>query len=66
MTQIKLYVSFLVLLAWLTVHGQDNTFYRKFNLPGMHGGLQLEATSDGGFIATGQHEGNGSAGSCNV
>ena len=32
----------------------------------MHGGLQLEATSDGGFVATGQHEGNGSAGGCDV
>ncbi len=45
---------------------QDNTFYRKLNLSGMHGGLQLEATSDGGFIATGQHEGNGSAGGCDI
>ncbi len=66
MTQIKLYISFLVFCACFTVHGQDNTFYRKFNLPGMHGGLQLEATSDGGFVATGQHEGNGSAGGCDV
>jgi gliding motility-associated-like protein len=32
----------------------------------MQGGLQLEATQDGGFVATGQHEGNGSAGSCDV
>ena len=46
--------------------GQDNTFYRKYNLGGMQGGLQLEATQDGGFVATGQHEGNGSAGSCDV
>ena len=45
---------------------QDNTFYRKFNLPGMHGGLQLESTSDGGFVATGQHEGNGSVGGCDI
>jgi hypothetical protein len=66
MTQIKLFISFLVLCACFTLHGQDNTFYRKFNLSGMHGGLQLEATSDGGFVATGQHEGNGSAGGCDV
>ena len=45
---------------------QDNTFFRKFNLSGMQGGLQLEATADGGFIATGQHQDNGSAGSCDV
>lgn len=46
--------------------GQDNSFYRKYNLSGMQGGLHLESTSDGGFIATGQHEGNGSAGGCDI
>jgi len=55
---------------WLCVSvgliAQDNTFFRKFNLSGMQGGLQLEATADGGFIATGQHQDNGSAGSCDV
>lgn len=45
---------------------QNNTFYRKYNLPGMQGALQLEVTADGGFIATGQHEGNGSHGDCDV
>lgn len=52
----------------ITVHvvAQDNTFYRKFNLSGMQGGLQLEATQDGGFVATGQHQDNGSAGDCDV
>jgi gliding motility-associated-like protein len=46
--------------------GQNNTFYRKYNLPGMQGALQLEVTDDGGFIATGQHEGSGSNGDCDV
>jgi hypothetical protein len=59
---------FLVLTVLMDVmcYAQDNTFYRKYNLSGMQGGLQLEATQDGGFVATGQHEGNGSAGSCDV
>ena len=45
---------------------QDNTFYRKYNFGGMQGALQLAVTNDGGFVATGQHEGNGSAGDCDV
>jgi gliding motility-associated-like protein len=58
-------LSVLLAVASMAV-AQDNTFYRKYNLSGMQGGLQLEATQDGGFVATGQHEGNGSAGSCDV
>jgi len=46
--------------------GQNNTFYRKYNLSGMQGALQMEVTDDGGFIATGQHEGNGSHGDCDI
>ena len=48
------------------VNSQDNTFFRKYNLYGMQGGLQLSVTSDGGFIATGQHEGNGGNGDCDI
>ncbi|MFM7309225.1 MAG: hypothetical protein ACKOZY_01335, partial [Flavobacteriales bacterium] len=55
----------LGVLLSITTHAQ-NTFYRKYNLSGMQGGLQLEATNDGGFVATGQHEGNGSAGGCDI
>ncbi|MFN5317403.1 MAG: hypothetical protein ACK5CY_01025, partial [Bacteroidia bacterium] len=64
----KYLLRFLIIILSLSsvLKAQDNTFYRKFNLPGMHGGLQLEATSDGGFVATGQHEGNGSAGGCDI
>jgi gliding motility-associated-like protein len=32
----------------------------------MQGALQLEVTDDGGFIATGQHEGSGSHGDCDI
>ncbi|NDB34912.1 MAG: hypothetical protein EB023_06115, partial [Flavobacteriia bacterium] len=32
----------------------------------MQGALQMEVTNDGGFIATGQHEGNGSHGDCDI
>ena len=63
----KSFIFFILgILLEFNSTAQDNTFYRKFNLPGMHGGLQLEATSDGGFVATGQHEGNGSAGGCDI
>ena len=46
--------------------GIDRTFLRRYNYGGMQGGLALTTTEDGGFIATGQHEGNGSAGSCDI
>lgn len=55
----------LVLSSGLCL-GQNNTFYRKYNLSGMNGGLTLQPTSDGGFVAAGQHEGNGSAGGCDI
>lgn len=32
----------------------------------MNGGLTLQPTSDGGFVAAGQHEGSGSAGGCDI
>lgn len=59
---------FIISLIFLfnSAHAQNNTFYRKYNLSGMQGALQLEVTNDGGFIATGQHEGNGSFGDCDI
>jgi gliding motility-associated-like protein len=62
----RLYALLVVMICLGRIQAQDNTFYRKYNLSGMQGGLQLEATQDGGFVATGQHEGNGSAGSCDI
>ncbi len=59
-------IACFILLSGMFVYGQNNTFYRKYNLPGMQGALQLEVTDDGGFIATGQHEGSGSNGDCDV
>lgn len=60
-------LSSLILALTATISlAQDNSFYRKYNLYGMQGGLHLKSTEDGGFIATGQHEGNGSAGGCDV
>jgi gliding motility-associated-like protein len=61
-----LYFTFLLCHFPFQVNGQNNTFYRKYNLPGMQGALQMEVTADGGFIATGQHEGNGSHGDCDI
>jgi len=67
MESIALRIAFCF-IAWSvwTVGAQDNSFYRKYNLGGMHGGLHLEKTSEGGFIATGQHQDNGSAGGCDI
>lgn len=56
----------LLLFSQFGVLSQNNTFYRKYNLSGMQGALQMEVTNDGGFIATGQHEGNGSNGDCDI
>ena len=61
----------LVLALWmlggLSAQEQiDRTFLRRYNYGGMQGGLALTTTDDGGFIATGQHEGNGSAGGCDI
>jgi len=60
-----IFLSF-ILFSITQVNSQDNTFFRKYNLYGMQGGLQLAVTSDGGFIATGQHEGNGGNGECDI
>lgn len=66
MTRVFHTLLFFVFLSPYLLWSQDNTFYRKYNLGGMQGGLQLCTTTDGGFVATGQHEGNGSAGGCDV
>lgn len=62
----KSILYFQFLLGFFVLFSQNNTFYRKYNLSGMQGALQLEVTNDGGFIATGQHEGNGSHGDCDI
>lgn len=59
----------VLLLAAFTTSGQGNleqTFIRRYNLPQRQGGLALTTSSDGGFIATGQHLLNGAAGECDV
>ena len=62
-------ISLMTLILWISMNSifaQNNTFFRKYNLPGMQGALQLEITDDGGFVATGQHEGSGSHGDCDI
>lgn len=59
-------LAFFIIILSTFFFGQDNTFYRKYNLGGMQGALQLATTIDGGFVATGQHEGNGSHGDCDI
>lgn len=44
----------------------DQTFLRRYNLNAMQGGLAITTSQDGGFVATGQHQNNGSAGGCDV
>lgn len=59
----------LIILAVLSSKGQgslDQTFLRRYNLQDMQGGLAITTSPDGGFIATGQHQNNGSAGGCDV
>ena len=46
--------------------GLTQTFLRRYNLEAMQGGLAITTAADGGFIATGQHQNNGSAGGCDV
>jgi len=60
------FLPVILLLIPSLLKAQNNTFYRKYNLSGMQGALQMEVTNDGGFIATGQHEGNGSHGDCDI
>lgn len=55
----RLSCIFIFFLFAFSVMGQDNTFIRTFNLPGMHGGLSLEVLQGGGFVGTGQHSDNG-------
>lgn len=62
-------IYLMTLILWISLNSifaQNNTFFRKYNLPGMQGALQLEITDDGGFVATGQHEGAGSHGDCDI
>ena len=59
----------LLFCAALESQGQgtlNQTFLRRYNLDAMQGGLAITTATDGGFIATGQHQNNGSAGGCDV
>lgn len=62
----RYYLNLVFIFLSLEASSQVNTFYRKYNLPGMQGGLGIVNMTDGGFVGTGQHEGNGSAGDCDV
>ncbi|MFM2206546.1 MAG: hypothetical protein RL213_521 [Bacteroidota bacterium] len=62
----KRHLLLLLLFAAFSAPAQTNTFYRRYNIPGMQGGLSIVETPDGGFVGIGQHEGNGSAGDCDI
>lgn len=67
MMRIGLVLGLVVLCLTGVSQGDiDRTFMRRYNYGGMQGGLALATTEDGGFVATGQHEGNGSAGGCDI
>ena len=56
-------------LSWIATaqaQGTEQTFLRRYNLQSMQGGLAITTSPDGGFVATGQHQNNGSAGGCDV
>lgn len=61
-----IFLAFLMCSISLGQNEFDGTFIRKYNMSGMQGGLDLAVTTNGGFVATGQHEGNGAAGDCDV
>ncbi len=69
--QLKQYKLIITLIATAALFVQPvfaqvtSTFMRTFSGGGMNGGLALEATSDGGFIGTGQHASSG-AGGCDL
>ncbi len=69
MSMIRLLMAWVLMAGVCGVDAQqdiDRTFMRRYNYGGMQGGLALTTTEDGGFIATGQHEGNGSSGGCDI
>ena len=61
----RLILILSLLLFNLSVIGQQNTFIRTYNLPGMNGGLALAVMEDGGFVGTGQHHDPG-FGDCRI
>lgn len=62
----RIFFIALACIVTLFSSAQNNTFFRKYNLSGMQGGLAIAAMPDGGFVGTGQHQDNGSAGSCDI
>ena len=60
----RLILILSLLLFNISVIGQQNTFIRTYNLPGMNGGLSLAVMNDGGFVGTGQHSDGG--GPCRI
>ena len=62
----KVLLMFILIFLNCSAFSQTSTYYRRYNIPGMQGGLGIVETDDGGFVGIGQHEGNGSSGDCDI
>ena len=56
----------LLLFCSMTAYGQNSTFMRLAKVPGLNFGLSFTETSDGGMIGTGQDDGAGGHGICDL
>ncbi|MBL4586399.1 MAG: PKD domain-containing protein [Flavobacteriales bacterium] len=55
-----------LLFSWSVGHGQNSTFMRLAKIPGLNFGLSFIETADGGMIGTGQDDGAGGHGICDL
>ncbi len=63
---LKLILSFCFVLVVTLTNAQNSTFTRLAQVPGLNFGLSFSPTSDGGFVTTGQDDGAGGHGSCDI
>ncbi|MEQ1733093.1 MAG: PKD domain-containing protein [Bacteroidia bacterium] len=57
---------FVCLLIATLAQGQNSTFIRLAQVPGLNFGLSFSPTADGGFVTTGQDNGIGGHGDCDT
>ena len=64
----RLILSLTFGFALMSLHGQSNitTFLRVEKIPGLNFGLAFSETNDMGFIGTGQDDGPGGHGMCDL
>ncbi|MBC7410893.1 MAG: PKD domain-containing protein [Bacteroidia bacterium] len=62
----KKIIVFVFLLMVTLAQGQNSTFIRLAQVPGLNFGLSFSPTADGGFVTTGQDNGVGGHGDCDT